>query len=94
MRPIVVRALTAALATGGAVWAIVLPTLTLGEARSPSHAFSIPAPGGDLVIEASRLATPAIGASGADRGAPGHCQARARREPPSSLRRPRESPLR
>jgi hypothetical protein len=58
MRPIVVRALTAALATGGAVWAIVLPTLTLGEARSPSHAFAIPAVGGELVIEASRPATP------------------------------------
>ncbi len=53
MSPIVARALTAALATAGAVWAIVLPTLTLGEARSPAHAFAIPAPAGVVVIEAS-----------------------------------------
>lgn len=58
MRPIVTRALTAALATAGAVWAIVLPTLTLGEVRSPSHAFAIPAPGGEVVIEATRLPQP------------------------------------
>ena len=58
MRPIVARALTVALASTGAAWAIVLPSLTLGEARSPSHAFAIPAPGGDVVIEASRPGPP------------------------------------
>jgi hypothetical protein len=55
MRLIIARALTPALATAGIAWAIVLPTLTLGEAKTPSHAFAIPAPSGDLLIEASRL---------------------------------------
>jgi hypothetical protein len=55
MRLIIARALTPALATAGIAWAIVLPTLTLGEAKTPSHAFATPAPSGDLLIEASRL---------------------------------------
>lgn len=55
MRPNIARALTAALATAGAAVAIVLPTLTVGEVKSPPHAFAIPAPAGEVVIEADRV---------------------------------------
>ena len=53
MRPSITRALTAALATAGAAGAIIMPTLTLGEPESLPHAFAIPAPRGDVVIQAS-----------------------------------------
>ena len=55
MRPNIARALTAALATTGAAGAIVLPTLTLGDARTPPHAFAIPAPSAEIEIEATRV---------------------------------------
>ena len=58
MRPSISRALTAALATVGTAGAFVLPTLTLGDAKTPPHAFAIPMPGGSVVIRSSPVGTP------------------------------------
>lgn len=55
MRPNIAHALTAAFAIAGAAGAIVLPTLTLADVKSPPHVFAIPTPSGDVVIEADRL---------------------------------------
>lgn len=55
MRGNIARAITAALATAGAAGAIALPTLTLGGAKSPTHAFAIPAPADAVVIQAESL---------------------------------------
>lgn len=57
MRPNIARALTAALATTGAAGAIALPTLTLGDAGTPPHAFAIPAPAGEIEIQATHVPT-------------------------------------
>jgi hypothetical protein len=60
MRPTIVRALTAALATAGTAGAIALPTLTLGAAKPPaSHMFALPVPSTEVVIQADRLHEPA-----------------------------------
>jgi hypothetical protein len=56
MRPTIVRALTAALATAGTAGAIALPTLTLGAAKPPaSHMFAVPVPATEVVIQADRF---------------------------------------